>query len=251
MENRQRNIIMNKINIKFKLKDLGLTLAECADKLMISRPTLDSYIELYENNKPIPREKYQIVFDRLFLGEVSNREEFISEVNNLHFLIERDKMLGTLELDTKKTDIITAVISEMKNDMYESDCNMDMYIFINMFIRSYRKNLIFQKLANYFLVLNGQINVDSINEDEQRFFSNCYKLFYEELHNMSKLNGDYLKMFYKRVKCLNNEKLKQVDEIKSELSNKLTNRISELVELGIDVKDININELLKDIKSNK
>lgn len=235
-------------NVKPKLKSLGITLSECAKKLMISRPTLDSYIDLYENQQPIPQEKYQLIFDRLFSDEINDKETFLSEVDSVHFLIERDKMLGTLELDPQKTDIITSVIAEMKEDMYASDCNTDIYIFINMLIRSYRKNNMFQYLANYFLVLNGQIDINGINDEEKRFFSNCYKLFYDELNSLAGTNNDYLDKFYERVESLNIEKQQQLITLKNDLNDKIAKKISKLMKIGIDIEDIGINELIENIK---
>lgn len=245
-ENYHRRTNMN--TIKPKLKSLGITLTECAKKLMISRPTLDSYIDLYENKQSIPQEKYQLVFDRLFSDDIKDKDSFLAEVDNIHFLIERDKMLGTIELNPEKTDIITSVIAEMKDDMFATDCNLDIYIFINMLIRSYRKNSIFQSLANYFLVLNGQIDINNITDDEKRLFSNCYKLFHDELKGISEINDDYLKKFYKRVEDLNIEKQKQLDELKNEFNDKISKRIAELIKLGINVEDISIDELMENIK---
>ena len=54
------------INVKNQLKNLGITLAEFADKLQISRPTLDSYIQIFESGDKIPKEKYQTIFNKLF-----------------------------------------------------------------------------------------------------------------------------------------------------------------------------------------
>ncbi|OQB12887.1 MAG: hypothetical protein BWY15_02036 [Firmicutes bacterium ADurb.Bin193] len=234
--------------VKPKLKSLGITLSECAKKLMISRPTLDSYIDLYEKGQQIPQEKYQLIFDRLFSNEIFDKETFLAEVDSIHFLIERDQMLGTLELNPQKTDIITSVIAEMKNDMSEADCNLDIYIFVNMLIRSYRKNPIFQNLANYFLVLNGQTDINNINDDEKRFFSNCYKLFHEELTQESETDNEYLEKFYKRVESLNLEKQRQMEDLKTTLSNKISERISELTKLGINPEDISIDELMENMK---
>jgi len=231
--------------IKPKLKVLGITLAECAKKLMISRPTLNSYIDLYEKQQPIPQEKYQLVFDRLFSDDIKDKDSFLTEVDNIHFLIERDKMLGTLELNPEKTDVITSVIAEMKEDMFASDCNLDIYIFMNMLIRSYRKNSIFQSLANYFLVLNGQINIDNISDDEKRFFSNCYRLFHDELKGISEIDDVYLKKFYKRIDVLNMEKQKQLDELRNELNDKITNKIEGLIKLGVNVDDISVEEIME------
>ena len=51
-------------NIKQYLKDIGITQKEFAERLGLSRPTLDTYIDMFEGNQTIPKERYDIIFNR-------------------------------------------------------------------------------------------------------------------------------------------------------------------------------------------
>ena len=45
---------------------MGITQKEFSERMGLSRPTLDAYIEMFENGKTIPKERYEIIFRRLF-----------------------------------------------------------------------------------------------------------------------------------------------------------------------------------------
>ena len=57
------------------LKEYDCTLSEFANALFLSRPTLNSYIHLYENNQKIPDKKYQILFDRMFSKKIEKEDK--------------------------------------------------------------------------------------------------------------------------------------------------------------------------------
>ena len=118
--------------IKKKLKELGITLAYFAESLSISRPTLDTYIDYFEKKEKIPKDKIQIIFERLFSEEIQTKEEFEDNLEQYKNLLERDKVLGTFELNAKSTDLMTSVINNIKEDMYSNDFNENIYIYINM-----------------------------------------------------------------------------------------------------------------------
>ena len=58
------------MNIKKKLKDeIKINLSEFAKELEISRPTLNSYIEMFERGEKISSDKHQLIFEKLFLSK--------------------------------------------------------------------------------------------------------------------------------------------------------------------------------------
>lgn len=233
-------------DIKNKLREMKITLVEFSSELEISRPTLDTYIELYESDSIIPKEKYQKIFGYLFNEEIKNREEFLQRMKQCHDLIEKDRLLGTAELNPKKTDILTSIIKEMTKDMSEPDCNEDIYIFINMIVRSYRREEIFQKLARYFLLLNAKCT-DSASKEEEIYLSNYYKLFYEDKNNLLKMDNEYLAKFYSKAKDIAANEMKNKEKIKEALLGKVIQEIDKMSKIGIDVNNISIKELIKDI----
>ena len=60
------------MEIKKNLKALDIRISKLASELGVSRPTLDSYIECFENGHAIPNEGYQRIFEYLFSGEQIN-----------------------------------------------------------------------------------------------------------------------------------------------------------------------------------
>lgn len=234
--------------IKDKLKELGITLAQLANELEISRPTLDTYIEMYESKKIIPKEKYQKVFECLFSEDIKEKDTFIKLLDSCHELIEKDRVLGTSELDARKTDIINSTIEEMKRDMRNDSSSEEIYIFINMIIRSYKKEAIFNKLAKYFLALNGKSDISLITKEEEIYISNYYKLFYEDKNNLMKVNNKYLEMFYKRTKEIVEKENENKKKLQDELMQKVRLKLDELSKLGVDIDDISIRQILNQIR---
>lgn len=233
---------MNKI--KIILKKYDITLSEFARKLQISRPTMDTYIECYETGNIIQKEKYQIIFNALFNEYVDSREKFMEILENSNELLERDRVLGTSELELSKTDILSSTIDEIRSDMLKSDCDEEVYIFINMFIRSYRKEKVFRNLAKYFITLNGKNDKNKITKQDEVYLSNYYKVFYEDKHNMSKVNNEYLKKFYVRAKEKVEAEAKSKEVLKEELMNKVMSKVDELTNLGLHIDEIDIKKIL-------
>ena len=46
------------MDIKDYLKSIHMTQKELADRLSLSRPTLDTYIQMFQVNENLPRDKY-------------------------------------------------------------------------------------------------------------------------------------------------------------------------------------------------
>lgn len=238
------------MNIKNRLKKIGITLAELASKLKISRPTLDSYIDMFESNQVIPKEKYQKIFECLFSSNIDDRETFIKLLEHCNDLIERDTLLGTFELGVNKTDIITSVIDEMKKDMYSETWDEDIYIFINMLLRSYKREPIFKHLATYILTLNGKKDVELLDNEEKKYISNYYKVFYKDKNNLLMLDDEYLEKFLKRVHQMKKTEKENRDEMEKELIEKVNEKVKELLKLGVGIEDINLEKVLKELNFN-
>lgn len=64
------------MNIKEQLNHIGIKLKTFAEILQVSRQTLDIYIKLYESNKKIPNERFQRIFDFLFVPPLDSIKTF-------------------------------------------------------------------------------------------------------------------------------------------------------------------------------
>lgn len=64
------------MDIKKQLNHIGIKLMTFAEILEVSRQTLDTYIKLYESNKKIPNERFQRIFDFLFVPPLDSIKTF-------------------------------------------------------------------------------------------------------------------------------------------------------------------------------
>lgn len=60
-----------------------------ANKLKLSRPTFDSYINFYEQNIPLPKENYQKIFENLFSDASISTEAFRSRLDMCESLLSQ------------------------------------------------------------------------------------------------------------------------------------------------------------------
>ena len=231
------------INIKDYLKAIGISKQELATEIKLSRPTLDSYIFAYENGEAIPRERYQIIFDELF-GETLERDDFWSTLERLKNLLERDERLGTDTLDARAADMVSRLKDRMLQDMSQNGWNQSVYIFIDMLITSYRDNIIFKRLAEYFTYLNRSDLEDRANSEQIPYFAQFYRLFSSLLKNPTTYEEqDYIDFLERREQIIRgrvSEQEKKEENIKKLISD----TVRELQETGIDATE---TEILKAI----
>lgn len=235
--------------IKASLKKFHMTQGELASALNISRPTLASYIELFEQNKRLPNDKYQVIFEGLFNDEIDTQEKFEDMLAKFSNLIERDIALGTLELSAASTDLFTSIYDGMIEDMKSKDYCEDVYRFINFLIHSYKTGP-FKKLARYFLYLNGKIDVSLIQEEEKPFLSNIYKVMYDTVHNQLTYDEESFQRFLERI-----EELKRIERGETEaklneiisykVKDKLKAAVREQLSLGKNLDDIDFDLILQ------
>lgn len=239
--------------IKEELKKIGITLSEFANSLGISRPTLDSYIHLYEANKKIPKEPYQKIFEEIFYNKVQNRNEIFNIIDKSIIAvttISEDVVNCEVaaECDSNNIDkIINSISKEIKDDLDEETYDEDIYLFIRMIIKSYKKEKAFKKLAKYFLVLNGKYDLNN-DLEEQTYISNYFKLFYCDKYDLLKIDEEYLEKFRMRRNEILQKQQKQKDKLKEDIMKKFMDKVEEFTSLGIDIEDIDMKQILNEIK---
>lgn len=240
------------MNIKARLKELGITLGVFADALEISRPTLDSYILTFENGEDLPKEKYHIAFDLLFNHEIEDRDEFLSLLENLHEMIERDKKYGVMDYCPEHTDLMNSIFSSMKKDFNSEDFDINIYVFINMLINSYKDDPyhLFKRFAQYFMILNGQLEVDAEDDEQRLFLSNAYKLFGGLKENELSFDQIYYRKFLKRVDEVRNANTQKEDDIQKIIERKVKEEIQKRLKLGFEIDDIDFDDVMRNIKLN-
>lgn len=233
--------------IKERLKANKVTISEFAQNLQISRPTLDSYIKMYESGQELPNDKYKIVFDILFSDYVESIEEFKNRIEEVKNILHRDSILGTIDLDAEKTDLLTNIIEIAKSDLYDENCDLNVYRFIIMYLNSYKNVNVFTTLMKYFLTLNSRYNIEELEEDDKIALSNYFRIFSKQVNNELEFDQESYSMFLRRVDEIKDNEEKEKEEFKAQVSSLLNERIDELVDQGVDLKNINIQKLISNI----
>lgn len=233
--------------IKERLKANKVTISEFAQNLQISRPTLDSYIKMYESGQELPNDKYKIVFDILFSDDVESIEEFKNRIEEVKNILHRDSILGTIDLDAEKTDLLTNIIEIAKSDLYDENCDLNVYRFIIMYLNSYKNINVFTTLMKYFLTLNSRYNIEELEEDDKIALSNYFRIFSKQVNNELEFDQESYSMFLRRVDEIKDNEEKEKEEFKAQVSSLLNERIDELVDQGVDLKNINIQKLISNI----
>lgn len=236
-------------DIKKYLKEIGYSKQDLANELNLSRPTLDTYIDLFERNKPIPKVRYQIAFNRLFNRNLSI-EDFQKAVYSLKELIERDKRLGTRRLDMSAKDYILRLRKRMETDMIQGEWNKSVYSFMDTLISNYRHDIVLKKMAEFSEFLNGYIHEYRLKDEDKTLFA----FFYKVLDQISSKNLDfdeeaYTKLVARRKDIIEERRL-QSENYKEQINKAIQNTIEEMERKGLKAtKEEMVDIVLKKIRT--
>lgn len=235
------------IMIKAKLKELGIKLSELSNDLMISRPTLDVYIDNYDNNLNIPKEKYQIIFDELFNDRIKTKQDFRDVLLTYRNMLQRDMKIGILDVNPEDSDLINSIIEKIRQDIKTNDYDRNIYLFISTLINSYKNDFLFKMISKYILYLNNSISIENIDEKEKIFISNYYGVLHNYKDNELSYNDENYKNFLKRVEEIKNENEKARNEVEDRIQMLISKEIDAKLKLGMKVDDIKIEDIVKQL----
>ena len=224
-------------NIKTYLKSIGITQKEFAEKIGLSRPTLDTYIEIYESGGQIPKERYEIIFKKLFDGYGLSEAVFKRKLEQIEQLLNRDTMYGINDLEPLAADYISHIIRNMKKDFEQPEWNKDVYKFVNYVISNYRKSNIIEQLAKYFLYFNDICEVDNIEDKQKPYLANLYRTFEEMSDNPNSYNPKDFEDFYAR--CIERKKKwkKEIEERNKKIKESIVLMVKEYKDMGVDLSE--------------
>jgi len=224
------------MDVRKTLQKNGLTLFSFAEILNISRPTLNSYIRIFESGSDIPNEKYQIIFEELFNNNLSEKE-FKKRLTKYRNLVQRDKFMGILELEADATDLFTSVMRNIKKDFSSGNYDENIYIFINMLISSYKSEERFSHLAKYFLILNDIIPYQKIDFQNESYLLHYFAMFENDKKNNLQYDIRLENKFVKRIKEIKSTKKESENQSKQNLINLLNEEIKKYKEMGIELSE--------------
>lgn len=231
------------MNIKSYLKSIHVTQLELAEKLSLSRPTLDAYIQQFEMNERIPREKYQQSFEKLFGIPLKNESEFKKALEQIELFIKSDTTIPQDDLRSREATILSLVTSSIKKDLSKPDVDLDVYVFINLIIQNYRRNESIRYIINYYMALYARKDTLTMCEDDRIMLSNLHRVLSLKKHNhFEKGSFDDL---VETSKLYSDKKTVIRKRIQNQLIDELSSKIQILTEAGVEINSDEFELLYK------
>ena len=182
------------------LKDHGITILKFAGDFGMARNTVSSYIQLYDEGKVIPKEKYRIIFDRLFSSSKDDASFYVV-YNSMKRLYMKDKLNGSFDLSPNQSDYINSLIENLVENMTSDEIDNHIRYFLATMLNSYKYEKIFSDLAMYFYILNNgnQDDYDKLSEDNKAIILAYYKLFTMQKNGFLKYDPEIESLFLARM----------------------------------------------------
>lgn len=219
------------MEIKKNLKALDIKISKLATELGVSRPTLDAYIEYYENGQPIPNEGYQRIFEYLFSGEEMNSIEFAQRYDYVKRIMLADAKAGVEKAIHDEREI--KLLSNIKEVLDTGTVDEHLIEFINLFINN-RDNDLVRSIYMYFNYANGfeELSRNEIQEKEKAVYSHLAKIFASYKDGSIELIEEYYSQLLQKNKELIETKTIKVKD--SEIVDYIKSKLSVSEELDIE-----------------
>lgn len=217
------NMEVRAMEIKKNLKALDIKISKLATDLGVSRPTLDAYIEYYENGQLIPNDGYQKIFEYLFSSEEMNSIEFAQKYDYVKRIMLADAKAGAEKALHEKRE--NKLINNIKEILNTGTVDEHLVEFINLFINN-RDNALVQSIYMYFNYANGfaDLSRKEIEVKEKAVYSQLAKIFADYNDNSIEVMQEYYnQLLIKNKELIAAKTIKVsdtviVDYIKSQLS---------------------------------
>ena len=175
-----------KYTIKAFIKDKNETVSSVANKLQLSRPTFDTYIMIYEEGLPLPKAKYQRIFDSLFSDYYISSNAFKERLDMCETILTSGMQYNSIEFLTRRADRVSTLIERIRQNINYENLDEDLYEFINLLITNY-SDAVFYNLVQYFVMLYGKKDMDQVTELQMAYFAEFFLAF----ENFNKSNIQY------------------------------------------------------------
>lgn len=106
-----------KYTIKAFIKDKNETVSSVANKLQLSRPTFDTYIMIYEEGLPLPKAKYQRIFDSLFSDYYISSNAFKERLDMCETILTSGMQYNSIEFLTRRADRVSTLIERIRQNI--------------------------------------------------------------------------------------------------------------------------------------
>lgn len=229
------------MNIKEQLKSIDVKISKLAGGLDISRPTLDSYIDLYERGEKIPNEKYQEIFDYLFSSENSSAIEFAQKYDYVKRVMLSEVKHGIeSDAEAKRRAFLSQSIVGCAND---KETSLETLEFVFLIMRS-ASNPAIKLLSEYICLSNGITDWEGreMSEEEKAYFSSLSAFFDAFKNGELKIDDERVKMLLDRNAEMNGHRNRSPKD--KEIEDYLRSQ-------GLNPKSIDLNYLKKMLSQNQ
>lgn len=238
--------------IKRELKEHNITLSQFCEDFNISRPTLNTYIKLYEDNEQLPTEVFQRIFDYLFDGEVSDSFEFLERYSYVQDYYHRkytnrftNDLLGYNNLSERNYN---SLLMTIERDKVEKRISDDKFMMINYILKN--DDEILDKYIDFFMCYKGTKKFNESKYKDNKFIVLLYQAMmnrkdkmkpedFPVLNQFTNLNEElfnkksphkYSKKLSKKLATFIEENYgylseNDIEEVLNELGNKITNEV--------------------------
>ncbi len=229
------------MSINSYLKKIGITKTKLAKELELSRPTLNQYIELFENNQKIENERYNIIFNRLFEDTDAPADIFAKKLQGIKNLLDRDMKYGIARLEPKAADLVSKIHNLMIKDMENDTWNSKVYDAILILLNNYRKNELMRELACYFSDLNAGADETQFSYVDKAYYSYYFKIFSVIASEKPDFDDAAYEEFLDRMNDIKIERKRRQEERVSTIRERMQEKLLE-VEAEFHDNDIEASE---------
>lgn len=232
------------MKIKDFLKRYKLTLKELAELLELSRPTLNSYINQYENGEEITNPQYQQIFKEIFSRDWKEKIEIVEEIK----LLKKNEIKIEDEYSLENLELINSIKEKMYSDMKGEKGVLPLYKFINSVLYNYNKDDGLTGYIDYNLFLNGLKDIGEISESEKTLVSNIFPIMRGHVEKNLSFNEEGYKLFIKRIEEIKKFREEESKRIEREFQERIKKELELKFNIGKVIDEDKISEILEKIK---
>ena len=215
--------------IKRQLKKFNITHTQFCEDFNISRPTLNTYIECHENNRQLPSDVFQRIFDYLFDDEIDSKAEFDERYRYVQDYYYRkytnrseNELLG---YDRQSERNYNQLLMTIQKDMVEKNITDDKFMMINYILKN--DDELLNKYIDFLLCYTGNKKFNVSKFKDNKVIVLLYKALKQKDSKMRKEDFRTLDEFIKFTNQRVEEKLASNQKPKRHMSKKLASFIEE------------------------
>lgn len=235
--------------LKDEFKKKNITITNLSEIMNVSRPTLYKLIEIYNKDRFMPP-KYKDFLDTI-------NDVDLSPEDTLEKLIELKKENKKSKRDSTKNKrlLLANIVENAKKDLNTPDSNQEVYKFINYLITNYKKNNSLVMLSRFVLFVNNIIDDTNIDDNEMKLYSAVYKSLLEYKEGNLEIDEKYYDKMQEDINNLGDKRKIELEkaqeelekELRKKLKLKILSEMNKKISLGIDLDDLDLDDIAKNI----